>query len=107
LANLKTAETAETANGAGLRCRASDQEKQVSQSGIGKAAEAVGSLREKQRKTAERTPEESCVLNQSCKINRKVKIVTLQDALKYQVYQFNDCEYSGEEGRNLLMCNRK
>jgi hypothetical protein len=37
----------------------------VSQNGRGKAAEAVGSLREKQRKMAERTPEERCVLRQS------------------------------------------
>jgi hypothetical protein len=76
LANLKTAETAETANGAGLRCRASDQEKQGSQSGRGKAAEAVGFLREKQRNMVERTPEESCVLKQSCNVDHKVKIVT-------------------------------
>jgi hypothetical protein len=37
----------------------------VSQNGRDKAAEAVGSLREKQREMAERTSEESCVLRQS------------------------------------------
>jgi hypothetical protein len=44
----------------------------VSQNGRGKPAEAVGSLREKQRKMAERTPKESCALKQSCNTDRRV-----------------------------------
>jgi hypothetical protein len=34
-------------------------------------------------------------------------IMTLQNALKYKLYQFNGCEYSGDEGRTWFMSNRK